>query len=722
MSGDALIFDEPLRHAHAAGEIVSAEFVRYRWYPDVQFGTAYFHDHVDALHSWRHGLFGALIAEPPGSTYHHPHTGAELRSGPIADIRTHRRRLGRRHRQLPRAGDVHPGRQPAHQGRRLQRRRRSICASSRSQRARSATRRACSAAACTAIRRRRLLEAYRRRPVVMRDPGGGHQRRAHVARRRPLVPGRAVQPDLAAGRTPSTWASRSGTTSVIPRAGGPQAHARRLPVLQRPLVQAAGGELGDPARPTTARRRRSCSGCPGRDPPGAAGARSSGAGCVPRRGREKDFSVAAVEAPLPMLGGATGKIYVLQSDVAALRVGDGASPSRWCCASTWATASCSTWRTRRRGRCRSTRTCWPTTRPPPARGRPQPRPGGGAGRAADLHLLRPSRGRRDGRAACATGATSVENPGRGLYGAIVVGPAGATYTDPVTGDDARRRSTWRVDVHPPDGPAYPRLRPLPAGRGRYHRYGRDAVHRAGAGGGRPELPGRAVPARWRADGVRRLRGGRRRPRERCAPPEDPATPVLEAFAGDPVRVHVLAPFSEQAHVFSVEGHEWPIEPGRPAPTVRARFRSGPLEAITLTSTRRRGPVGLCRATTSTATTGSRTARPACGACSGSTPRARPAPPCGPSPPAEGAGRASAAPTVPAARRALLPRPPQVPPAWPPPPPRATVLGTMWSGSCRRSVVFLALVVGLLGPVPEAGAASQLTVTPGSAAPGATIPS
>src|SRR5262249_25110366 len=66
ITGDRLRFDEPLGHAHPAGEIVSAEFVRYRWFPDVQFGTAYFHDHVDALTSWRHGLFGALIAEPPG--------------------------------------------------------------------------------------------------------------------------------------------------------------------------------------------------------------------------------------------------------------------------------------------------------------------------------------------------------------------------------------------------------------------------------------------------------------------------------------------------------------------------------------------------------------------------------------------------------------------------------------------------------------------------------
>ncbi|MEA3054992.1 MAG: hypothetical protein QOD30_424, partial [Actinomycetota bacterium] len=91
IDGATLTFDRPLAHEHGFGEIVSAEFVRYRWYPDAQFGTAYFHDHVDAIHSWVHGLFGALLAEPPGSTYTDPHTGTPLASGPIADIHTSQR-------------------------------------------------------------------------------------------------------------------------------------------------------------------------------------------------------------------------------------------------------------------------------------------------------------------------------------------------------------------------------------------------------------------------------------------------------------------------------------------------------------------------------------------------------------------------------------------------------------------------------------------------------
>src|SRR3989442_12161339 len=43
----------------------------------------------------------------------------------------------------------------------------------------------------------------------------------------------------------------------------------------------------------------------------------------------------------------------------------------------------------------------------------------------------------------------------------------------------------------------------------------------------------------------------------------PSTPVLHAYTGDAVRIHVLAPWSEQEQGFSLEGHAWPREPGMP---------------------------------------------------------------------------------------------------------------------------------------------------------------
>ncbi len=88
IKGNTLEFTEPLTYAHDKGEFVSTEFVRYRWYADSDFGITYWHDHVYGLTSWGHGLFGSTIIEPKGSTYHDPVTGEPVRSGNIVDIRT----------------------------------------------------------------------------------------------------------------------------------------------------------------------------------------------------------------------------------------------------------------------------------------------------------------------------------------------------------------------------------------------------------------------------------------------------------------------------------------------------------------------------------------------------------------------------------------------------------------------------------------------------------
>ena len=88
ISGNTLTLGTPLQNAHASGERTGVEFVQYRWYSDVDDGTVFFHDHVDALHSWGHGLFAAHIIEPAGSTFHDPVTGKPIASGPLADIYT----------------------------------------------------------------------------------------------------------------------------------------------------------------------------------------------------------------------------------------------------------------------------------------------------------------------------------------------------------------------------------------------------------------------------------------------------------------------------------------------------------------------------------------------------------------------------------------------------------------------------------------------------------
>ncbi len=71
----------PLTKAHLAGDSVGVEFVRYRWFSDVDSGTVFWHDHVDGIHSWNHGLFGSHIIEPKGSTYLDPKTLLPVDSG-----------------------------------------------------------------------------------------------------------------------------------------------------------------------------------------------------------------------------------------------------------------------------------------------------------------------------------------------------------------------------------------------------------------------------------------------------------------------------------------------------------------------------------------------------------------------------------------------------------------------------------------------------------------
>jgi hypothetical protein len=86
--GSVLTLNQPLSKAHPAGSWVGTEFVRYIWYPDVALDNIFWHDHVDGIHNWGHGLISQLIIEPPGSTYHDPTTGAQVDSGSLVDIRT----------------------------------------------------------------------------------------------------------------------------------------------------------------------------------------------------------------------------------------------------------------------------------------------------------------------------------------------------------------------------------------------------------------------------------------------------------------------------------------------------------------------------------------------------------------------------------------------------------------------------------------------------------
>ena len=75
IKGDVVTFFKPLKHHHPAGDLVSPEFVRYRWWVDVDMGTVFWHDHAFGATTWPHGGFGVTIVEPFGSTFHDPKNG-----------------------------------------------------------------------------------------------------------------------------------------------------------------------------------------------------------------------------------------------------------------------------------------------------------------------------------------------------------------------------------------------------------------------------------------------------------------------------------------------------------------------------------------------------------------------------------------------------------------------------------------------------------------------
>jgi hypothetical protein len=168
----------------------------------------------------------------------------------------------------------------------------------------------------------------------------------------------------------------------------------------------------------------------------------------------------------------------------------------------------------------------------------------------------------------------LQNPGLGLYGAIIVGQAGTTYTDPVSGEDMSMRSGWRVDAHPPAGPGFRD----------FSLFIQDEDELIGTAiMPYSEHVGGVVGLNYRAESLLdRLKENKATENVFHSDVHgDPATPLLEAFAGDAVRIHVLVPYGEQAHVFTLEGHQWPLEPGRPNSDLLSSLQVGPLEAVTL---------------------------------------------------------------------------------------------------------------------------------------------
>jgi hypothetical protein len=133
----------------------------------------------------------------------------------------------------------------------------------------------------------------------------------------------------------------------------------------------------------------------------------------------------------------------------------------------------------------------------------------------------------------------------GLYGAVVVAPEGATFSDPAT--DAAKDVGNQVVVRVPGRPAYRDV--TLQFQDDDARIGANEMPYPTAVAGRTEINYRSAGRRTDNATAFSSAGG------------DPATPLVRAYAGDPLHVHVIgAPGGEQGHNLSLGGFSWPLDP------------------------------------------------------------------------------------------------------------------------------------------------------------------
>lgn len=536
VAGDGLFIDRPLRRAHAAGDVVSTEFVRYRWYPDAQVGTAYFHDHVNGLVTWQHGLVGALVIEPPGATYHDPRTGRPVTSGPVADVRLDddtavSADVSGSFREL--VSFVQDGSRLSNVGRsagsNLNLRAQPLAGrDGPPERAFSST--------LHGDPETPIVEANVGDPVVVRATVGGTNE-VHTLH----VDGHWFRREPWSTDSLPTSTARLGISErmdlFIPAAGGPQRRAGDYLYANGRALKVAEGAWG--LLRVHDHGSSELMALPGRD-----AAPDAGPICPPTAPR-RDFSVAAVEARLPMLGAVRGRVFVVESDADAVEQGEVPAEPLVLRAGV---GDCVTITLHNR---------LPAGAPPvsvhadglaydPGEsggievGREPAQTVATGQRRTYTYFAHPEYGEsvamlRDGGDLARSGA-------RGLYGAVVIGPPGVEYEPPVG---------WSADATAPDGGSW-----------------RDValfLHDEDDAIGTHRMP-YTVNVRG-AVGVNYGRGD--------------SAPVIEAYAGDPLRLSVLAPYSEQVQVFSFEGHRWPLEPRMAGSTRVESLAIGGLEAITV---------------------------------------------------------------------------------------------------------------------------------------------
>jgi len=620
IKGDQVTFFKPLKHNHPANDLVSPEFVRYRWWVDVDMGTVFWHDHAFGATTWPHGGFGVTIVEPFGSTYHDPKNGKLVYSGPIADIHSNepigagvsgsfRELMVSIHDTVPHTVNVIEAGNPPGQPIEVALEAGKTVSFQMPEKILNAPNKYINGGTHTtgsgfSFRAAPFAQRLSNNPdtsklfssAIHGDPGtpllraytgdtmvfrllhqlmneshvwtiSGHtfltERYASDANRKNSIHvGIAERYDLVtkAGGfqgMPGDYIHFNGRTSHFAEGGWGIIRVldKETPDL-KPLPRGTN-PLGIPATPGSV--------CPSDAP-------------------VKSYNVVALDRPMKLNPKAPdvievdferkiemtmpeGKIYALEAE--ATTVSTGSTPHPLTLRANLGDCIKVNLKNKMKGSRASFFAPGLAFDPKDSQGLNVGNNGGdqtiGPGESRGYtYYAHPSN--KETTSLVWDGGNIVVNPRNGLYGAIIIGPKGSQYRDPVTGADVSQKNSWRADV------IVDASLPENVGKRNYRDvalFFQDEDNIIGTAfmpyvqnvAGLTSVNYRAEPYKFREEQGCSL-GKIFQP---CVvdKPEDPITPLIEAHAGDAVRIHVIGANSEQNGMFGVEGHEWPIEPYMP---------------------------------------------------------------------------------------------------------------------------------------------------------------
>ncbi len=620
IKGNQVTFYKPLKNNHPAGDLVSPEFVRYRWWVDVDMGTVFWHDHAFGATTWPHGGFGVTIVEPFGSTYHDPKNGKLVYSGPIADIHSNepigagvsgsfRELMVSIHDTVPHTVNVIEAGNPPGQPVEVALEAGKTVSFQMPEKILNAPNKYINGGTHTTgsgfnFRAAPFAQRLSNNPdtsklfssAVHGDPGtpliraytgdtlvvrllhqlmneshvwtiSGHtfltERYASDANRKNSIHvGIAERYDLVtkAGGfqgMPGDYIHFNGRSSHFAEGGWGILRVldKQVPDLM-PLPKGTN-PLSIPATPSSV--------CPADAP-------------------VKNFSVVALDRPMKLNPKAPdaievdferkiemtmpeGKIFALEGE--ATTVSSGTTPNPL----TLRVNLGDCIKVNLTNKMKASRASFFA---PGLAFDPKDSQGLNVGNNGGDQTIGPGEKRqytyyahpsnKETTSLVWDGGNIVVNPRNGLYGAIIVGPRGSQYRDPVSGADLSQKNAWRADV------IVDTALPENVGKRNYRDvalFFQDEDNIIGTAfmpyvqnvAGLTSVNYRAEPYKFREDQGCSL-GKIFQP---CVvdKPEDPVTPLIEAHAGDAVRIHVIGANSEQNGMFGIEGHEWPIEPYMP---------------------------------------------------------------------------------------------------------------------------------------------------------------